>query len=151
MHIARSRDPYLFLSHEEKTRVVQAIQAAERATSGEIRLHLERKIPGDPLAHARSIFEHIGMTKTAARNGVLILLGVASHRVVILGDQGIHECVPERFWDSVMEAMIRHFQHDAFADGLVEGIGLIGSRLCAVFPCQRDDLNELPDEISYSR
>ncbi len=151
MKIQRSKEPLLFLSKQEKIEVVQAIQQAELKTSGEIRVHLERKIEGKPLTHGKEIFEKIGMVRTKERNGVLILIGVHSHRLVILGDTGIDEAVPEGFWDEVIALMIGHFKEDRFGEGLVAGIKTIGEKLCEFFPFERDDLNELPDELSYSR
>jgi uncharacterized membrane protein len=150
MKMQRSENPILFLSHTEKEQVTKAIQLAEFATSGEIRVHLERKIEGDPLAHAKAIFEKIGMTDTNARNGVLILLGVKSHRMVVLGDQGINDIVADNFWDDVICHMVTHFTEDRFGDGLAEGILMVGNKLKEHFPYQRNDINELPDEMSYS-
>lgn len=150
MKIERSTDPYLFLSNEEKKEVSQAIKEAERQTSGEIRLHLERKIEGEIFEHGKEIFEKIGMTKTKERNGVLILIGVKSRRFIILGDQGINDLVGDDFWNAIVQLMVTYFKEDEFATGLVEGIKMIGTQLKEFFPYQRDDINELPDEISYS-
>lgn len=146
----RSSDPILFFSKKETQAIIQAIQKAERTTSGEIRVHVARKIPGDPLDHAKQLFEKLRMTNTRDRNGVLILFGVKSRRFVILGDSGINQVVPDKFWADVVSLMGRSFSEDRFADGLTQAIGLIGSKLQQYFPIQNRDLNELPDEISYS-
>lgn len=146
----RSKHPALFFSKKEKERIVNAIQEAERATSGEIRVHLARRARPDIEAHARELFVKLGMTETAARNGVLILIGIASRRFVVLGDRGIHEKVPPDFWNDVVETMKNAFRENRFADGLAEGILRIGEKLRDAFPHQRDDINELPDEISFS-
>ena len=92
----------------------------------------------------------IGMTQTKDRNGVLIFMGIQSKRFAILGDRGIHEKVPREFWSGIVEGMQEKFKQDFFAEGIVEAVEVIGERLKAYFPHQRDDVNELPDEISYS-
>ncbi|HET7875067.1 MAG TPA: TPM domain-containing protein, partial [Methylomirabilota bacterium] len=55
-----------------------AIARTEAQTSAEIRLHLEPRVPrannGDALIRARQVFAHLGMHRTARRNGVLIYL-----------------------------------------------------------------------------
>lgn len=150
MAIERSKDPVLFFSKKEKEAIVQAIREAEKMTSGEIRVHLERKARPDIMAHAREVFEKIGMTRTQRRNGVLIFLGVASRRFAILGDRGINEKVPPTFWDEVAEGMQQSFREDRFADGIVEAILAIGEKLKEYFPYQSSDVNELSDEISFS-
>ena len=119
-------------------------------TSGEIRIHLQRKVREDFMEHGKEIFEKIGMTQTEDRNGVMIFMGLASHRFAILGDRGINEKVPEHFWEDVIAPMTTHFKEDRFADGVVEAVIMIGEKLSAYFPYERDDVNELPDEISYS-
>jgi len=150
MKIVRDNNPGLFFSKKEKESIVHAIQQAEKQTSGEIRVHLERQFKGEVMAHAKEIFERLGMTKTDQRNGVLILLGLKSKRFVILGDKGINEAVPSGFWDDVVGSMTKLFKEDRFAEGIAEAVLKTGEKLKEYFPYQRDDINELPDEISFS-
>lgn len=146
----RSFEPILFFSKKEKEQVVDAIHEAERKTSGEIRVHLAGRNREDVLAHAREIFEKIGMAKTVAHSGVLIFLEVKSRRFAVVGDAGIHERVPQGFWDEIAKGLALHFRKNHFADGIVEAVRLMGEKLSQHFPYERDDFNELPDEISYS-
>jgi len=90
------------------------------------------------------------MTKTKDRNGVMIFIGLASRRFAIRGDKGSHERVPDGFWDDIARQMTQDFKKDLFADGIVKAIHRIGEKLQQYFPFERDDVNELPDEISYS-
>lgn len=141
----------MFFSAREKARIVQAIRGAEQQTSGEIRVHVESRITGDALVHTQQRFTQLGMHATDARNGVLIVLAVATHQVVVVGDDGINAVVPPGFWDDVIVVMTAHFREDRFADGLVAAIRRVGEKLQHFFPGKTRDLNELPDEISYSR
>jgi len=150
MKLVRDKNPILFFSKKEKALIIQAIQSAELKTSGEIRVHLERRARDSFNEHAREIFEKIGMTKTKDRNGVLIFMGLARQEFTILGDKGIHERVPEGFWDDIAHQMTQDFKKDLFADGIVKAINLVGQKLQQYFPYERNDTNELPDEISYS-
>ncbi|MBI4431280.1 MAG: TPM domain-containing protein [Candidatus Omnitrophica bacterium] len=147
--VERSCDPRLFFSKRERERILRAIREAERKTSAEIRVHLEREFKGDFLSHAWEIFERLNMRATENRNGVLILLNPANRRFEVLGDRGIHERVPDGFWDDIADKMQSKFKEDRFSDGLVEGIQKIGERLREHFPYERNDANELPDGISY--
>ena len=78
--------------------MVAAIQAAERLTSGEIRVHVQPRCGEDPLQDAIRVFERLGMTRTATRNGVLIFLAVRHHQFAVIGDTAIHAAVGEDFW-----------------------------------------------------
>jgi len=155
MKIQRDNNPVLFFSRKERGRILSATQTAEMQTSGEIRVHLERKLRGETdqerFNHAKEIFERLGMTNTKDHNGVLILLGLKSKRFFVLGDKGIDEKVPPGFWDEIVKQLSKQFREDRFAEGIEEGILKIGEKLKAYFPYQRDDINELPDEISFSR
>lgn len=144
----RVLDPKKFFTQEEEKQVVEAIKQAELNTSGEVRLHLAREIKSDPVKEAIRIFNKLGMQKTVQRNGCLVLLGLKNKKVAVVGDKGINEKVPENFWLDVVEIMVANFKEDKFVEGISRAILRIGEKLKQFFPYQREDVNELPDEIS---
>jgi uncharacterized membrane protein len=148
VHRARRDRVLTFLDAGERGRVLDAVSRFEAATSGEIRVHLAQNSEGDPVRAAVLAFERLGMTRTRERNGVLILVSVRDHRVAVIGDAGIHERVPEGFWAEVVRAIELRFSEGRFADGLVEGIAMAGTKLAEHFPHRAGDVNELPDSIS---
>jgi len=138
-----------FLSQTEEEAIVAAIQSAEKATSGEIRVHLEAHCAGgDAMKRAQALFHELGMDATAEQNGVLIYLAYEDHLFSIIGDRGINNTVPADFWESTAAIMSRHFKNGAFAEGLIHGIEHAGQQLSAHFPYTKDDKNELDDSIS---
>ena len=138
-----------FFTKEQQVRILDAIKEAERATSGEIRVHIETWLEGDVLDRAAWIFRKIGMHKTEKRNGVLFYLAVRNKTFAIIGDAGINSKVPGDFWDSIRDIVRANFSENKFTEGLVEGIKLAGIQLKEHFPFGKDDVNELPDEISF--
>lgn len=138
-----------FLSREERRRVEAAIRSAERYTSGEIRVHIERNCSADPRERALRSFHTLRMTETSHRNAVLIYIACNSRKFAVLGDKGINEAVPYGFWNDVCDLLGAAFATERYADGLEEAVVLIGQKLRAYFPYQSDDVNELPDEISF--
>ena len=131
-------------------RVVKAIQAAERASSGEIRVSMATYFWGDVEKVARKAFVRLGMDQTAKRNGVLIFLVPSRKRFMILGDEGIHAQVGQDFWNDLARVLSEHFQRGDFTEGLVQGIARVGERLAEHFPWEGDaDRNELPDDLDY--
>ena len=141
--------PVFFFSKKEKGQILAAVREAEKNTSGEIRVHLEYRVRGPVYGHAQKIFQRIGMTKTAHRNGVLIFLATRNKKFAILGDVGINEKVPEGFWNDVVQIMREHFKRNNFAEGISEAVLRIGEKLKAYFPHEAHDKNELSDQISY--
>jgi uncharacterized membrane protein len=138
-----------FLDDRDEKRILEAIARAEKNTSGEIRVHLHRGAKGDVMENARRTFEKLGMHKTALRNGILIYIDVDNKRYAILGDKGIHEKVGRAFWEKLSHEMHRYFSTMRYVEGIVKVIDLIGRELKKYFPYHEDDINELPDDISY--
>jgi uncharacterized membrane protein len=145
----RRSTPATFFTADERATIQSAIASAEDRTSGEIRVHLEQRTPGEPLLAAQLLFDTLGMTRTEARNGVLVYISVEDHKFAILGDEGIHRVVPEGFWDEAIAGMKARFQENCCAQGVIEAVQAVGEKLHRFFPVQRGDRDELPDEISY--
>jgi uncharacterized membrane protein len=140
-----------FFSKEQQAQILAAVREAEMETSGEIRVHIESKLKGDVLDRAAWLFKKLGMHKTAEHNGVLFYLAVTDRKFAILGDAGINAKVPTGFWDDISELLKNNFKEGKFTEGLSEGILLTGDHLKIHFPHQKDDVNELPDEISFDK
>ena len=140
-----------FLAVLDQPRIVTAIGAAERETSGEIRIHIQPKAKGGDARYvAEQTFERLGMTKTALRNGVLLFIASEERSFVILGDKGIDEKVPAWFWDEIAAKLTIRFRNGDFTDGIVEAVTSAGKQLKEYFPRADDDVNELPDDIDVS-
>lgn len=140
-----------FFSKEEKKQITEAIAEAEKNTSGEIRLHVEGHCKIDVLDRAAYVFEKLEMNETAQRNGVLFYLAVYDRKFAILGDAGINQVVQANFWDNIKETMLTFFKEGKFTDGISKGILMAGEQLKAHFPFQKNDVNELSDEISFDK
>ena len=136
-------------SDVEGRAIVDAIKEAEKATSGEIRLHVENKCKGDVLDRAAEVFSLLNMHKTKLRNGVLFYLAVDDHKFAIIGDAGINQKVEDHYWGDIKEHMLARFKAEAIVLGLCEGIKMSGQSLKEHFPALADDENEITDEISY--
>lgn len=143
--------PVDHFSKEQQKMIVEAIKQAEHNTSGEIRVHIEKKCKIDVLDRAANVFAMLKMHKTELRNGVLFYLSIEDRKFAILGDAGINAQVPENFWDSVKDAVLEQFKQNNQAEGLIKGILMAGEKLKAHFPYQKDDVNELSDEISFGK
>ena len=141
--------PDKFLTAEQQETVVSAVRLAEKGTSGEIRVHIDGTCSGDPVKRAEEVFVKLGMHKTELRNGVLIYLACQSKVFAIIGDKGINDLVPENFWNDIAQTMSKHFREGDFTGGLSEAVLMVGEKLKNYFPYQEDDINELPDEISF--
>jgi uncharacterized membrane protein len=137
-----------FLTKAEEQEVVQAIGKAEKNTSGEIRVHIEKETSIAAIDRAVEVFQSLNMENTQERNGVIIYVAVKSKQFAIYGDQGINEKVSDDFWDCTKDAMADHFKNGNFKQGLIDGILNAGEQLKKHFPYQDNDTDELSNEIS---
>lgn len=140
-----------FLADTEKAAVVAAIKEAELGTSGEIRIHIDEECTGDPVKQASEVFRYLNMDRTELHNGILIYVACRSKVFAIIGDSGISNAVPENFWHDVSEVMHDSFAKGHFAEGLSAAVKMTGEKLKEYFPYSKDDINELPDEISFGK
>ena len=138
-----------FFSDTQKEAIRKAIETAEGKTSGEIRVHIDRVCKDDVVKTAEKTFGKLKMNNTVERNGVLFYLAVDSKVFAIYGDKGIHEKVPEGFWNSTSAEMEKHFRNGNFTEGLVAGIEKAGEQMANYFPFQQGDKNELTNDISF--
>ena len=141
--------PENFLTAEQQKIVVAAVRLAEKETSGEIRIHIDEDCKGDPVKRAQEVFVKLGMHKTRQRNGVLIYLACNSRVFAIIGDKGINDIVSDGFWNDVADCMSSYFSEGNFTGGLAQTCLMVGEKLKAYFPYKENDINELPDEISF--
>ncbi|MBP4139738.1 TPM domain-containing protein [Flavobacterium geliluteum] len=137
-----------FLSKEEEQEIVEAIRVAEKNTSGEIRVHIEKTTSKVPFDRALEVFHELKMDETQLKNGVLFYFAVADKNFIICGDKGINDLVADDFWDCTKDKMSAQFKLGNFKQGIVEGILNAGEQLKKHFPWSADDTNELSNEIS---
>jgi uncharacterized membrane protein len=141
----------------ELDELARAVARAERLTSGELRVHLERRVPRDregrvlaPLTRARDVFAGLGMARTAQRNGVLIYLALDDHALAIVGDEAVHARLGDAYWQRVRDLMVERLRAGRPAEAVLGAVDDVGRVLAEHFPPRPDDVDELPDRLSTS-
>jgi len=137
-----------FLSKEDEQAIVEAIRVAEKNTSGEIRVHIEKTTSKVPFDRALEVFYELKMNETQLQNGVLFYFAVEDQSFAICGDKGINDVVASDFWDCTKDKMVEQFKSGNFKQGIVDGILNAGEQLKKNFPWTEGDANELSNEIS---
>ena len=138
-----------YFTQEDRRRIVDAIREAELNTSGEIRVHVDKRCRKDVIERAVDVFHKLKMEQTRDRNGVLLYVAVDSHKTAILGDEGVNAVVPPDFWNGIIDRAVKRFAKGEYAEGIAEAVTAVGEVLKQHFPYRDDDINELPDEISF--
>jgi uncharacterized membrane protein len=136
-------------TEEEQQRIRTAIENAEKHTSGQIRVCIEKTCSEDVLDRAAKYFHQLDMHKTKLRNGVLIYVATVDRKFAIIGDAGINKVVPANFWDDTKEKMLENFKYGNLVDGIVTGLEISGEHLQKFFPHLAGSSNELSDDVAF--
>ena len=128
--------------------VAAAIAAAERQTSCEFRVALDPDAPAAGLdGRARAAFDELGMTATAARNGVLVYIAQGARRVVLVGDVGVTAALEGAAVQGIARQASDVLEVGDRARAAVLALELLAEALAPAFPWAEGDTNELPDEV----
>lgn len=133
----------------EKKNIIHAIEHAEKLTSAEIRVHVDKYCKGTPGLKAANIYQHLGMQKTKSRNGILIYVSIKDKKFYVIGDIQANLAVGDDFWAEVVDKMKRELNNQHVVKAICLGVELIGKRMSHAFPINKNDSNELSNSISY--
>ncbi len=95
---------------------------------------------------AAAAFVRNGLTNTAHRTGVLIYVSAFERQVVVLGDKGIHEKVPDGFWEKAVDKFTRQMGENDDLEGLITLITEVGAELSRNFPSTGKNSDELSNQ-----
>jgi len=146
---------WLFHAVESPARLLAAQAVALAAGHGIARLPavrralLPRELVEERVAErARRAFAERGLTRTAARTGILIFVALLERRVVVLADEGIDRVLaPGESWQQVVDLARDGLRHGRAAEGLEAAVRRCGEILAAHVPAPPRDVNELPDAV----
>ena len=139
-----------FLTDYQMASLVEAIQTAENHTRGEIKVHIDSTTEGNNAQIAFEVFKRLCENKTVAKTAVLFHVNFEQQYLTIIGDEGIHQKVHQRFWDKMHDEITIAFSNQKYFEGLKSGILQTGLELKKHFPVVGENPNELPNEITFS-
>lgn len=141
------------LTQTQTAIIEDAVRAAEKKTSGEIRVFVESHCRFvDPLDRAKELFQEINMAETANRNAVLVYVAIKDRQLAIFADEGIYQKAGTGYWNKAVALMLHHFNKNDYASGIATVVTETGDLLQTHFPYDGNtDKNELPDDIVFGR
>jgi uncharacterized membrane protein len=97
---------------------LRAVAAAEKRTSGEVRVFISRRrLRGrDVSACASAEFHRLDMDTTDDRNAVLFYVVPRDHMFAVIGDDAVHAKCGQSFWDETAKALEKDFKDAAAED-----------------------------------
>jgi uncharacterized membrane protein len=117
------------------TPIIRAIRFAEKKSTSEVRIHVvKNRFERDPMALALRRFDEFGMSRTADRNAVLVYLNRSTRRFAIVGDEGVHRAVGQRFWDELAVNFAEDLQSTHYENAISLLVYALGTTLAKKFP-----------------
>src|SRR6266576_3046952 len=132
-------NPKHFIEKLDEARIVSAIAAAERKSSGEIRVYISHQKRPDALAAAKARFQALGMQNTRDHNAILIYFAPESHQFALWGDIGVHEKCGEIFWTEIASGMATLLKSGKLTEAVEHAVNEAGAALARHFPRRPDD------------
>ena len=127
-----------FFTSDQENRIVDSIRRAEKATSGEVRVHIEEgDLQVEVLRRAAEVFDALQMNATALDNGVLFYIDIRNRRLAIWGGQGIYDAVPHGFWDEEYALIAAAGRRGKLWQGLCQAIEQVGENCARISPTGR--------------
>lgn len=123
----------LVLTPADRTRISEAIKAAEVGHRGEIVVHVEARTFGDPLKRAAKLFGKLGVDKTAEHTGVLLYLATINRAAAVWAGTGIEGGSDSATWKPVFDALAAGANDDQTATicAAIAALGRVLTVRCA--------------------
>jgi len=150
--IFKKKQPQFFTAEEQQV-IVQAVQSAEKRTSGEIRVYVESHCRFvDAIDRAVEVFNEHKMQNTEQRNAVLVYVAMKDRQLALFADEGIYAKAGAAFWNTAVKKMLGQFNKENYAEGVAAVVKEVGESLAFHFPFdEAGDKNELPDDIVFGK
>lgn len=119
-------------------RLSAAIREIEAQTTGEIRVHVCRRLwDPDPYARALALFSVLNMHRTTSRNGILFYVNLLKRRFAVVSDVGAHDALGDAYWQDLARLMREDFLSTHYENALTMAVRTVGASLIKHFPSDR--------------
>lgn len=99
---------------------------------------------------ALEVFYNNNVSMTKDRTGIMLYISLLERKAFVLADCGINEKVPSDYWDKLVSKLITQIKEGHIINGLGQAITECGKSLEASFPIQKDDTNEISNDLIIS-
>ena len=134
------------LTADDRARLARAIKDAEAGHRGEIVVHLEPRVFGNPLKRAAKLFVEKGADKTKEGTGALLYIATASKIAAVWAGKGVKGGDQQVTWRPVFAAL--KASPVLSVDAVVAAIAALGKVLAEACPGADVHGNELGDGVS---
>ena len=97
--------------------------------------------------YAKEQFNNLRLNKTKSKQVLMFFVSLDEKYVHILADNKISKKIPDEFWQQLVYEFTQDVKKENFLNGYLKAINTSKSILIKHFPIQKNDENELSNEI----
>jgi putative membrane protein len=97
--------------------------------------------------NAKQEFSNLGLRQTETRQAIMFFVSIDEKYVEIITDKEIKEKIDNSFWQNIVKEFIKDVKNRQFTQGYLKAIRACSEVLTKNFPIQKDDKNELSNEV----
>lgn len=133
------------LTADDRARLARAIKDAEAGHRGEIVVHIEPRVFGDPLKRAAKLYVEKGVDRTQDKTGALLYIATESKAAAVWAGAGVKDGDLIRTWRPVFETL--KASPVLTVDGVCAAIAALGAVLGHCCPGTDVHGNEIEDGV----
>ena len=111
------------------------------------RMLTHARVVSETARAAKSEFVDRGIARTKGRTGILVYVSSFERRVEVVSDIGVERSVDTGAWRAALRTLEASISAGADIDRFVSALRGVGTVLARGLPREKDDENELPDEV----
>lgn len=97
--------------------------------------------------YASKQFYNLGFQKTKTKQAIMFFVSLDEKYVKIISDIKIKNKIPDSYWQNIIDEFIKDVKNKELSSGYVKAIKSCNEILIQKFPIQKNDTNELTNEV----
>lgn len=97
--------------------------------------------------YANTQFLNLGLQTTKTKQAIMFFVSIDEKYVEIITDSAIKAKIEDLYWEKIVEEFIKDVKLNNLSFGYLKAIKSCNERLIKEFPIQKDDINELSNEV----
>lgn len=97
--------------------------------------------------YANKQFYNLGLNRTKTNQAIMFFVSLDEKYVEIISDKTISEKIEDKFWQDIVDEFIINVKANRLSQGYLQAINQCSLELIDKFPIQKNDINELSNEV----
>lgn len=97
--------------------------------------------------YANKQFSNLGLQRTKTKQAIMFFVSLDEKYVKIISDIKIKEKIPDSYWQNIVDDFIKDVKNKELSSGYLKAVKSCNDILIQKFPIQKDDTNELTNEV----